>query len=113
MAFDRIATFHISAPGTRDDHGEYIPGPVTDHRIWTDIEDFGETEVEVAGTFRIVRAARFIVRWRADWATTLDSLHVRITDHNGHNFGVTSISDFTRHRRRLLTFQAVGDGAAA
>ena len=112
MAFDRIATFHISEPGTRDEHGEHVPGAVTDHRIWTDIEDFGETETDVGGTFRIVRAARFIVRWRADWAGPLDSLLVRITDHNGHNFGVTSISDFTRSRRRLLTFQAVGVGAA-
>ena len=108
MAFDRIATFHIEEEGTNNEFGEYVPGPITDHRIWADIEDFGESEVAVAGAFRIVRAARFRIRWRADWAGPLDSRRVRITDHNGDTFGVTSISDFLQARRRLLTFQAIG-----
>lgn len=108
MAFDRIAVFHIEEEGTRNDHGEYVPGPVRDHRIWTEIEDGGETEVSDGSGFRIVRAARFSVRWRADWAGPLDARRVRVTDHNGDGFGITSITDFTRARRRLLVFTGVG-----
>ena len=108
MAFDRIATFHIEEEGTNNEFGEYVPGPITDHRIWADIEDFGESEVAVAGAFRIVRAARFRIRWRADWAGAARLAAGPDNRSQRRHLRVTSISDFLQARRRLLTFQAIG-----
>ena len=38
MPADRRIIVNVSAEGHRDEHGEYVPGAITEHRLWaTDI----------------------------------------------------------------------------
>ena len=63
MHLDRVITVRLSTPGTRDAVGRWVPGPSTDHRVWTTrLSGPAERILESEGT-RGEREARWIVRW--------------------------------------------------
>ena len=71
MAFlDRRITLHIQAEGHRDNHGRYIPGPVTDVEVWAQVTDGGQSDVLFGGCVIVVSRAVFSIRWRSDVAAT-------------------------------------------
>ena len=59
---DRVITVGIEAEGHRED-GIYIPGPVTNYRVWARRESVVESDVESPAGTRI----KALVRWRIRW----------------------------------------------
>ena len=69
MPLDRPATIRLTAPGARNEHGEFVPGAVTDYRVWlTRVAAPAERDVTAEGV-RPSSDGRFRVRWFRELAT--------------------------------------------
>ena len=100
MPLDRVIRAGIEAEGHRDDQGEYVPGPVTWHRIWAQVNDGGSSDVLTPGGTIVLARKEFIIRWRQDIATTLPPL-LHIEDEYGQAFNVELIVDYPTRRRHI------------
>ena len=117
MALDRPATVRIVAAGTRNEHGEYVPGAAIEHRVWATRIDATAARAPEREGDRQVRTAAFRLRWfralaDADLALShelvIDGITMLITsvaetDNRDHR---TEIARAVRDRRRWLAIEA-------
>ena len=104
MALDRVVTLHLEAEGTRDEDGNYIPGPTTDVRVWAQLVDGGESDSLTSGGVIVVRRAVVTIRWRADVIDTPPS-RMEFTDDYNVRYNVETVQDFAA-RRRFISISA-------
>ena len=102
---DRPITLHLQAEGHRDEQGRYVPGPVTDVRVWAQIDDGGEADTLTEGAVVVLARAVFAVRWTQAVIDTPPS-RMEITDDNGRRWNVDTVTDFIA-RRRFVQITAV------
>ena len=103
MPLDTPITIRLQAIGTRDEHGEYVPGPVTSYSVWSDQTNSGSTDTVTGGGSVVVEVRTFTVRWfqeLADHRTDLITLTV-----DGDRWDVESVG-IGRDRRRALQITA-------
>ena len=104
-ALDRRITLHLEAEGTRDDQGDYVPGPTTDYPVWARIVGAGSSDSATGEGSRINRISNFLVRWfLALEQARVD--RVTITDEHGRTWNADTIGE-SDARRRALTVTAI------
>ena len=101
MAFDRRITIHIEALGTRDGHGEYIPGPTTDYPVWTERRAAGSQDTLTPTGLVTSSVVTYTVRWFQRLELTNIAL-VTITDEFDQLWDADTVSP-SDARRRLIT----------
>ena len=112
MPADRQIIVSVQATGSRDEHGEYVPGPSTDIRTWASKRDRSAEDVATEGGQRGETRRDWRVRWDSRIVATLVSL-LSVTD-DGQIFNVLNVVEPTRQgrgqadlRRRFLDLQGV------
>ena len=108
MPFDTIITIHIEALGMRDEHGEYVPGPVTDYEVWADETGAGSIDTPTVGGLIVTAGRTFLVRWFRELAVTFDPF-VTITDNLGQTWYSDGIS-VSDARQRFIIINAGRSG---
>ena len=74
MPMDRRIIINVSIEGSRNEHGEHVPGAVTALRVWASRRDVGqELKVERQGT-RDETSRDWRVRWDSRIANSPTSL---------------------------------------
>ena len=63
MPADRRITVNVQAEGTRNQHNEYVPGPVTPLAVWASKYDLRLIDVEEAGGVRSEVTRRWRIRY--------------------------------------------------
>ena len=104
---DRVIQLHLRAEGTRNQHGEFVPGefgdPIT---VWAIVSSGGLTEISTDGaSITIGRRAVFDVRYRQD-VIDAGPARLEVTDYRGDRFNVETITDY-RDRRRAMRITGV------
>ena len=97
---NRVVTVSVEAEGTRDENGRYVPGPVTDYRVWAVQTAAGSTDYETSEGTRIAQIVRWTIRYTAEIALARTD-RVTITDENGFVWDPESIAESQRRRRYL------------
>ena len=106
MPLDRPATVRITAPGARNDDGEFVPGVATDYRVWlTRIDAPGERDVTAEGT-RVTTAGRFRVRWFQALATADVTLTPQLRV-DGDPWRITAVDEVDARDVRTETQRAL------
>ena len=105
MPLDRRIKIRLQAEGAYV-AGRYQSGAVTVHRVWAELRDVDATDVEAAEGIRDRRVVEWIVRYRADVATTPNSRLVVVSD-RGVLGNVERVSELAKTRRRFLAIQAL------
>ena len=105
MALDRRIRIDIEAPGTRDQMGNYIPGPVTSYPVWAERRSAGSNDSATAGGFITVSAQNYNVRWFRELETANLAL-VSVVDEFDQTWDADSIASDDA-RRRLITLQVL------
>ena len=108
MPLDRRITVNIQAEGTRDDQGDFIPGPTTSHDVWATRMDRTQSDIEQeGGTLANIRRD-YRVRWFANLSDTPANRLSVVED--GITFNVLNIAESTgrrnEYRRRYMLIQA-------
>lgn len=105
MPLGRLVQVEIFARGTRNEHGEYIPGAVTfKGNVWTERRDLDlEAIIDEGGTTSAFRRT-WRIRWDQDlYDAALDFLARVVVTDNGLPFMTQSvIEDESSQRRRYL-----------
>ena len=104
MSFDTIITVWIAELGTRDEHGEYVPGEAIPYEVWADESGAGSIDTPTEGGLIITSGRTFLVRWFQELAVALDTF-VTVTD----NLGQTWYSDgigVSDARQRFIVINA-------
>ena len=106
MALDRPATVRLKSAGRRNEHGEFVPGATTDHRVWaTQIESTAARELEPEGS-RQERIGRYRLRWfRALAEADVALSHELVVD--GMTFLITSVAETDNRDQRADLSRAV------
>ena len=103
MPFDTPITLHLEALGTRDNHGEYVPGPITDYPLWADQRGAGSTDTLTStGTFT-TEVRTFTVRWFRELEIHQTDL-IRLTDGAGSLWDIESVASSDERRRYITMF---------
>ena len=98
---DRLITLNIEGPGGRNQHGEYVDGPVTAYRVWA-FTDSSLNDIDLgAEGFRLSNTRRYRIRWRQDVATTPVAL-IQVVDEIGRVYTVTRVDEEGRQRFQTL-----------
>lgn len=100
MPLDRIITVNIEAEGHRDDQGDYIPGPVTSHRMWARVTDGGSSDALAEGGIVVVKRAVWDVRYRRDILETIPN-RLSVVDEYGTRYHVETVTDYQARRRAI------------
>ena len=112
MPADRKLTINVSATGTRNEHGEFVPGDVTAISVWASRRDKSQQDIEQEGGTRTEIRRDWRIRWdRRIALTPVGQLDV-VED--GLTFNVLNMIEVTRQgrgqadlRRRFLSIQGV------
>lgn len=105
---DRIVTVKIEAPGMRNSGtGEYIPGPVTDYRVWCQVSDGGSFDEEGEAGIRIVQIKQFTVRYFEALNDTSPNF-VSVVDEDGRTWNCQNIRVHEARRRVIIIEGAWG-----
>lgn len=96
MPQDRIVTVNVTAMGDRDEHGDFVPGPVTAHRVWVSKRDDDAERVIETGGMRSERQRRWRMRWIGSVYTSALSL-LQVVD-NGRIFNVINVVEVVNQR---------------
>ena len=114
MPLDRRITIQYEGPGgTRNQHGEYVPGPTVNLAVWAQRYDLDAQDIEGEGG--VSTSARR--DWRVRWTDTLSGerlshrfASLRVIDSNV-TFNVTNVIELVGRdgldRRRWLRFSGV------
>ena len=103
---DRLITLNIEVPGSRNEHGEYVDGPVTAYRVWA-FTDSSLNDIDLgAEGFRLSNTRRYRIRWRQDVATTPVAM-LQIVDETGRVYVVTELEEEGRQRFQTLSCTVV------
>ena len=105
MALDRRITIQIEEFGTRNQNGEYIPGPVTNYPVWAERRAAGSSDHATGGGFITVSAQNYGVRWFRDLELA-DIALVMIEDEFGQIWDADSIQP-NDARRRFINIQVL------
>ena len=105
MALDREITIRIEAVGTRDNHGDYIPGPTTEYNVWAERSAAGSNDQPTSGGFITVSVQNYTVRWFKELELANLAL-VEVEDEFGQIWDPDSIAAGDE-RRRLITLQCI------
>ena len=105
MPFHRVIIVHTQAIGTRDEHGEYVDGPVTDHRIWVEQTVTGSSDILTDAGSTIVAQRQWAARYVRAIATHRADL-ITATDEYGNGWTVDNIQE--DGRRRYMQIEASG-----
>ena len=104
MPLDTPITIRLEAIGDRNEHGEYVRGPVTEYPVWADQTNSGSTDTVTTGGTVVVEVRTFTVRWfqaLADHRTDL----ITLNDADGNRWDIESVG-IGRDRRRALQITA-------
>ena len=106
MPLDRPATVRITAPGTRNEYGEFVPGVETDYRVWlTRVDAPAERDVTAEGN-RVTTAGRFRVRWFQALATADVTLTPQLL-FDGDTWRITTVDEVDARDVRTDTQRAL------
>ena len=111
MPHDRLITVNVQSLGHRDQHGNYIPGPVTAIRTWATRRDRYQDDIEAEGGVFDSTRRDWRIRWNRLIADAPTS-RLEVVDDDGAIFNALNIVEVTRERgeplrRRFLTIQGV------
>ena len=101
---DRLVTLHLEAEGRYID-GRWVPGQVTDARVWAQLSDGGESDSDGVGGIVTLRRLVATVRWDQRLIDTIPS-RLSLTDSYGTIYGVETVQDY-QARRRFITLTAI------
>ena len=101
MPFDRIITILIQAAGTRDEHGEYTPGPETPYEVWADETGAGSSDTLTIGGAIITSGRTFLVRWFRELAVAPESF-VFVMDSLGQRWYTDGINESDARQRYIV-----------
>ena len=112
MPADRRITVNVSTEGSRNEHGEFVPGTVTAIAAWALRRDVSqERKIERQGT-RTETSRDWRVRWDARIANSPTTL-LKVED-GGETFTITNMVEVTAQRggapdlrRRFLDLQGI------
>ena len=103
MPLDTPITIRLEAIGDRNEHGEYVPGPVTEYPVWADQVNSGSTDqITPNGTF-VTEVRTFTVRWFQELANHQTDLITLTVE--GNRWDIESVG-IGRDRRRALQITA-------
>ena len=107
MPADRRIRLDIEAPGGRDEHGVYIPGPTTSYHLWAVVEDQGSTD-EATGSGSIIHQRKsFTVRW-SEAIVRGSIILMEVVDEYGGVYNVEEVQENTGRRNRRKFIEIVG-----
>ena len=102
MPFDTIITILIQEPGTRNDHGEYVPGKEIPYEVWADQSGAGSSDQLVGGAGTVVVSGRtFFVRWFEELALAPETF-VFVVDDLGQRWYSDGISVSDARQRAIV-----------
>ena len=111
MPADRRITVNLSEEGTRDEHGDYVPGAVTPIEMWASRQDVGqERKIERQGT-RDETSRDWRIRWDSRIASSPTNL-LKVED-GGVTFTIINMVEVMRQgqgqdlRRRFIDLQGI------
>ena len=112
MPADRRITINVSEEGTRNEHGEFVPGEVTPIAAWARRRDVGqERKIERQGT-RDETSRDWRVRWDSRIAS-IPTSRLKVED-GGETFTVINMVEVTEQRggapdlrRRWIDLQGI------
>ena len=112
MPADSRITVNLSEEGTRDEHGDYVPGAVTPIEMWASRQDVGqERKIERQGT-RDETSRDWRIRWDSRIASSPTNL-LKVED-GAETFNIINMVEVTEQRggtpdlrRRFLDLQGV------
>ena len=104
MGLDRRIVIRLTGESDRNEHGEDVPGSITEYPVWAERQSSGATDEETAEGTRL----HSIVTWRVRWFTELAEHPIDLVAvlAEGAIFNAESISEGDA-RRRFLDIQAV------
>ena len=107
MPYDRRITVSIEADGDFNEHGEYVPGPVTAYGVWASVSDGGSTDVERPEGTIIVQGKLWQMRWTSVFAAANVNF-VSITDETGALYDAERIAEQTQYgRHRVIEMEGI------
>ena len=96
MPADRRITINVSEEGTRNEHGELVPGAITPIGAWSNRRDVGqERKLERQGT-RDETSRDWRIRWDSRIALSPTTL-LKVED-GGETFTITNMVEVTQQR---------------
>ena len=112
MPADRRITINVSEEGTRNEHGEFVPGAITPIGAWASRRDVGqERKLERRGT-RDETSRDWRIRWNSRIASSPTTL-LKVED-GGETFTIINMVEVTAQRggapdlrRRFLDLQGI------
>ena len=111
MPADRRITVNVSTEGHRNEHGDYIPGPVTAIGAWASRRDVDQVRKLERGGTRDQTSRDWRVRWDSRIANSPTSL-LQVED-GAETFTVINMVEVTEQRRapdlrrRFLDLQGI------
>ena len=105
MALDRRITIRIRAEGTRDGHGEYVPGAVTEYPVWAEQRGAGSADTVTPQGTEVTAVRAYTVRHFEALAEAPIS-RVDVVDHRGHVWNAENIT-LSDARRRFIDISAL------
>ena len=105
MALDRRITIRIEEYGTRNEDGEYIPGPVSEYPVWAERRAAGSNDQPTTSGFITVSVQNYGVRWFKALELS-DIALVEIEDEYGQIWDPDSIAP-NDARRRFINIQCI------
>ena len=67
QAFDRRIEIGVREVGTRNQHGEFVPGARTGHPVWAYVTDAGTVDIEAPEGIYLAQRRAFVVRFRLEF----------------------------------------------
>ena len=112
MPADRRITINVSEEGTRNEHGEFVPGAITSIGAWASRRDVSQQlKIERQGT-RDETSRDWRVRWDSRIANSPTTL-LKVED-GGETFTIVNMVEITEQRgrapdlrRRFLDLQGI------
>ena len=101
---DRRIVVLLEAEGTRNEHGEYVPGPVTQVPMWAAVSNVGSADQFTEDGTVVSIVVQFTIRWRADVAAHPVNRVSVLWDAKTFTAENVAISD---ERKRLISIQGI------
>ena len=97
MPADRRIIVNVNTEGSRDEHGEYVPGAVTALGVWASRRDVSQERKLERGGIRDETSRDWRIRWDSRIANSPTSL-LKVED-GAESFTISNIVEVTQQRR--------------